>query len=114
MYTEIVDNLEAIALKEKDPNLLVMAKINHIRTQVYTLTPHHRSEKRGLVNIIGTSLKYIYGIMDDDDRQEIEGKLEINTVNAHNGIEQINVQKNISDKFNYQIKAISENLNNHY
>lgn len=31
--------------------------------------------------------------MDEEDCQEIEGKFEINTINFHNAIEQIKLQK---------------------
>ena len=85
-------------------------QITHIENQLYSIIPRHR-QIRGLVNVLGTGLKWISGVMDDNDRIEIETKLNIITENNKNIIEQVNKQVTINEHFENQLTKLA-NLGN--
>lgn len=87
-------------------NLYMEHQLNHLRTELQTLIPHTR-EKRGLLNIVGTGLKYIYGTMDDNDRREIESQLQVLETNTHNAITQSNNQIQINEQFDEQLEKLT-------
>lgn len=80
------------------------------RYEFETIMPHHRT-KRGLINILGTGMKILSGIKDDDDRQTIEQRPKIAEENSHNSITEINAQIQINTHFNDQINLLTETLN---
>ena len=57
-------------------------QISNIRNKLKTIIPHRA--KRGLINVGGYALNWLYGTMDDDDRQNIENHLRIVEKNNHN------------------------------
>lgn len=96
----IIDSLEA-NIKEldlKDKAITLEYQLQTIRNKVQTIIPHR--EKRGLLNFVGTIYKWLYGTMDDSDRQEIEDHLNTIDRNNHNSIENINKQIKINQNFN--------------
>lgn len=90
---------------------LMLKEIDEIKDGLHTLLPGR--VKRGLLNIGGKLMKWIYGTVDDDDRQQINQHFEVVDSNNHQIIEQSNHQVHINDRFNSSInklvKAINEN-----
>lgn len=103
-YLEYLDQLEKEILIIDDPYL--KHQLKHTKTQLTSLIPKYR-QKRGLINIFGTGLKYLYGTMDNDDREEIEEKLEILATNDHNLIEQSSKQIRINQHFDEQLNNLT-------
>jgi len=54
---------------------------NKIKRELAGITLKHRN-KRGLINIVGSGFKYLFGTLDENDRVEIQKKLEINVHNS--------------------------------
>ncbi|XP_017469633.1 PREDICTED: uncharacterized protein LOC108361515 [Rhagoletis zephyria] len=71
----IIDALENLARDSKltEKEQILTQEFTTLRSKLYTLLPH--KQKRGLINILGTTMKWLYGTMDDDDRQNIEQHL---------------------------------------
>lgn len=107
-YLTYINKLEFEIMTLEDAYL--QHQIKHTKLQLLSLIPRSRAE-RGLINIVGTGLKYLYGTMDNNDRTEIEEKLKINTLNNHNIIEQSNKQIIINAHFDEQLKILT-NLQN--
>lgn len=72
----------------------------------------HSKQKRGLINILGTGLKYIAGTMDHSDEKEIKEKLD--QLFASNGklIEGNNRQVSINRDISSQIQNITSHIRN--
>lgn len=83
-------------------------ELDHISNQLKGLKVTSNRQKRGLINIFGKGLRYLYGTMDDDDRQEIESKLTTIGENNHNIIEQTNRQVKINSHFDDQLTNLTE------
>ena len=82
-------------------------QIQYLKTKIESLMPKYRS-KRGLINIAGKGLKWLYGTMDDEDRQEIEQRLNIGTENVKNLIQQSNTQIKINKHFDEQLTKLTQ------
>lgn len=91
MYNTLVHNFNSLS-----------RKIKHLR-------PHSR-ERRGLINILGTGLKYLTGTMDHDDETEIKNKLDALTINNKNLIEESNKQILINNEISDQIKNLTKQI----
>lgn len=104
-YLTYINKLESEIMKLNDAYL--QHQIEHSKLQLLSIIPRYRV-KRGLINLAGKGLKYLYGTMDDDDRKEIEEKLKINTINNHNLIEQSNKQIKINTHFDEQLKSLTD------
>lgn len=84
--------------------------LHQLKNEYYTLIPHTRT-KRGLLNIVGEGLKFLFGTMSQEDKKEIEEYLQINKENNKNLINQSNKQITINTKFNEQISLMMETVN---
>jgi len=42
---------------------------------LYTLYGNHNRERRGLIIVVGSSAKWLFGTMDDEDRIEVENHI---------------------------------------
>lgn len=93
-------------------DLYLTHQIEHINSRLKTIIPHHSRNKRGLINVLGTGLKYLYGTMDNNDREEIEGKLQTLEANEHNIITQSNNQIQINTQFDNQLANLTKLYNN--
>lgn len=82
-----------------------------LKRKINALRPHSKS-KRGLVNALGTGLKYLAGTMDVNDEQEIKNQLDSITQNNKNLIVENNKQVAINDQISNQIKNITLQINN--
>lgn len=76
-----------------DDDPIIKRQIGTLYAKVTAIEPGKR-QKRGLVNIIGTGQKWLFGTMDDSDRQEIADHL--NTLGKN--------QENIASHLNQQIE----------
>lgn len=105
----IIDALEAniIKLNLDDVKAKTLEyELNSLRNKIKTLIPHR--QKRGLFNFVGTIHKWLYGTMNEDDREEIESHLKTIDINSHNIIENINQQVKINKNFNETFLKLKE------
>lgn len=105
----ITTALEVNILKSKlstDKTIILTNRIETVKSKLNTLIPHRH--RRGLFNFVGTIHKWIYGTMDNDDRQEIEDHLKTIDTNNHNIILNSNQQVKINTIFNETFTKIKE------
>lgn len=93
---------------------LIRIKYNSIKNTYNNLIPKQRT-KRGLINILGSSIKLITGNLDNNDLIEINNQLETlfqneKTIVTQNN-EQIKINKQLENKMNRIIKKINEQQN---
>lgn len=107
---EIVEELERnINLTITDSKKAIAThQIEHIRNEIKTLIP--RRHKRGLVNLGGTVLKWVFGTMDETDKKDIEEHLNAIDTNNHELIENNNQQIKINNKFNKTFELIKNTI----
>ena len=104
LLDDIEINLKQSDLRDKIEPLKY--QIRTIRNKINTLIPHR--QKRGLFNFMGTIQKWVYGTMDNVDRQEIQEQLLIVTKNNKNLIEGHNSQVKINSNFNETFIKLKE------
>lgn len=109
--TQILKQLEVniILLNLKNREVLNI-EINTIKSKLRTIQISNR-QKRGLINLGGKIQKWLFGTMDDNDRQEILEHLHVIDENSHNSIQNLNKQIKINDSFNktfLNLKALIE------
>ncbi|CAD7092708.1 unnamed protein product [Hermetia illucens] len=75
------------------------------------ITHLNNRSKRGLINIVGKGLKYLYGTLDDDDRIKIMSEIDNLHENQKNIIKESNKFSRISDILNNEIRNITNALN---
>lgn len=107
----IIDDLEqnTIGLKS-DYRSIIQSEIITLRTKLRSIMPLSNRQKRGLLNIVGSAGKWLFGVMDDEDRQNIIGQLDIANGNSHNIIETVNQQVIINNHFNDSINLIRSSI----
>ncbi|XP_055630632.1 uncharacterized protein LOC129771228 [Toxorhynchites rutilus septentrionalis] len=106
---KIIEGLTIFNLKETTD--LVNLKYNSIKNTYNNLIPKQRN-KRGLINILGSTIKLITGNLDNNDLIEINNQLETlfkneETIVTQNN-EQIKINKQIETKMNRIIKKVNE------
>lgn len=74
--------------------------------------PMNNRKKRGLINIVGTAQKWLFGTMDDEDRQMITQHVDEIRQNNRNAINVINKQVKINDYFNNTFQILKETIIN--
>lgn len=104
----IIDALENLARDSKltEKEQILTQEFTTLRSKLYTLLPH--KQKRGLINILGTTMKWLYGTMDDDDRQNIEEHLKVIDTNNHIAIDTLNKNIKINNNFNKTFQSIQK------
>ncbi|XP_050338641.1 uncharacterized protein LOC126765073 [Bactrocera neohumeralis] len=100
---ENVEQLKIIDNKE-----LLLSEIKKARTRLHTLQIN--KNKRGLLNIVGSGLKWIAGTMDDEDRSEIENHISTIDENNHNMIEAFNNNILINNNFNETMRKLAKTI----
>lgn len=112
---EILDLLDNILNKtnilEPKQRKLLQTEISEITYKLKTIIPTKRL-KRGLINGIGIMSNWLFGTMDEQDRQNIEKHLQLIDQNNHVLITNYNDQIKINNQFHRtinQIKTIIEN-----
>jgi len=91
--------------KNTEIKAIISDELKDIESMLHTLVPHRA--KRGLINVGGSIMKWLYGTMDDEDRINVEAHLKIIDENNHNVIDTINQQVAINDNFNRTLNQIS-------
>lgn len=117
-YIIHVINLENIGavIKEFYHNLDLIGKLPHcdmaraqlheMEDALHTLLP--RRIARGLVNAGGALLKFVFGTMDEEDRQNMEEQQRVMTENNHQLIEGFNQQIVLNNNFNKSIQTLKD------
>lgn len=111
--TEYETNIELIKSNlnccyKHSPELL--QEFDQLQKEYLTLIPHSRV-KRGLINVFGTGFKYLYGIMDEEDRKDIENHFKYLHMTNTKLIKNNDKQITINDKMTEQLKNISSSIN---
>lgn len=107
----IINQLEANILSlQFDPDKISVLdlEIKNLRSKLKTITPHR--QRRGLLNFIGTIHKWLYGTMDNEDRENIEKHLDVIDINNHNIIKNVNQQVIINKNFNETFEKLKDIL----
>lgn len=104
----IQENIEKLDFTHQFPTL--MHNFKSLAEEIENIIPHNRN-KRGLINILGKGLKYITGVMDSEDEQEIKDRLKVNEQNNHNLVKAFNDQVKINDNFDETMKNVTEHIN---
>lgn len=101
---QIERNIEEIDVDNKE---LLRVEIKVVKAKVRTLIPSNSNRtKRGLINGIGSIHKWLFGVMDNDDREEILEHLRNVDINSHNAIQTLNKQITINTHFKESIETI--------
>lgn len=82
-----------------------------LENKITNLKPHLR-QKRGLLNAVGTGLKYLVGTMDSNDEIEIRNKLEALSDNSKKLIVENNKQVIFNNHISEQITNITKHIRN--
>lgn len=101
------ENIKAVDLSNKQ---ILLDKIQILHEKTQTIIPNRRRGKRGLINFVGTAQKWLYGTMDDDDRNEILEHFSIVDRNNGNLIKTINKQVAINESFNKSIISLRDSI----
>lgn len=82
--------------------------LNGLKHKVQSILPHR--QKRGLLNIGGNVLNWVFGVMNNDDREDIEKHLRSVDENNHNAITNLNSQTKINLKMQENLKIITDSV----
>ncbi|XP_073820678.1 uncharacterized protein, partial [Musca autumnalis] len=96
-------NIESLNLHSDN---VLQNEIYLIRSKLKTLLPSERRIKRGLINAGGKLAKWLFGTMDDEDRQQVFDHLAIIDQNTHNTIKNVNKQIIINDSLNRSLEHL--------
>ncbi|XP_017478687.1 PREDICTED: uncharacterized protein LOC108368353 [Rhagoletis zephyria] len=102
VVNEMTDNIILMKTNNKD---ILHAELLETRNKLMTLVPNPKRKARGLENAIGSVSKWMFGTMDDNDRQIIQNHL-LKTD------ETVNEQIHINDYFNLAIEQIKNIVRN--
>lgn len=92
---------------------LIAKEIQVLKSKLKSIIPLGQFRfKRGLANVVGSWQKWLFGTMDDEDRNIITEHLNIVTQNSHNAINAINKQILINEHFSDSIKLLKSTIFN--
>lgn len=97
-------NLDIIG--ESPHQLIAKEQLNEMEDMMHTLCP--RRKARGLVNAGGALMKFVFGTMDEEDRQNMEEHQKILEENNHQLIEELNQQVVINNNFNNSLHTLKD------
>ncbi|CAD7088708.1 unnamed protein product [Hermetia illucens] len=72
LITDFRTNAENLDRQHKD---LILTELRHLTNKVRTLIPQETRHKRGLINLVGHTQKWLFGTMDAQGRQDIDDHL---------------------------------------
>lgn len=104
---QIENNINNLHLYNRE---MIRTEIRTIKSKLKSITPTQLRKKRGLFNFIGHVHKWLAGVMDDDDRQEILSHLDVVDENNHNIIDTVNKQIYINTHFNESIQMLKSTI----
>lgn len=108
----IQNNLKTLEGKDKPLTPMYNTLVNNfnlLQRKIDSLKPHTR-QRRGLINILGTGLKYLAGTMDHNDEEEIKNQLDALSKNNRNLIEESNKQILINNEISDEIKNLTQHI----
>lgn len=85
---------------------LQIRKTSH---NIETIIPH--KQRRGLINLGGKILKWVFGTLDESDKQEIEEHLKTTDINNHNSIDTLNKQIKINNDLQENMQILTDRIN---
>lgn len=108
---EIRQTIEAIEDSTKNSQIhqdpTITTQIRTIKAKLSAIEPKgHSRFKRGLANFIGTAQKWLFGTMDEEDRQDIANHLKTVEENIDNSVGNLNKQIAINSNFNESINHL--------
>lgn len=117
----IIDPIEILNVVQKINNTIftlpkiqqkkfIQDEIETVINKINTIIPHRH--KRGIFNGLGTVMNWLYGTMDNNDRQEIEKHLSTIDSNNHEIITNMNQQIKINDNFQKSINRLKISIEN--
>lgn len=110
ILTNLESNVAHLRIEDKET---LSTEISLIRSKLKTIrNPGTTRQKRGLVNIIGRGLNFLFGTMDDKDKEEIQHHLQNIEENNQGAIYNLNKQIKINEHFNQtltDLKVLIEN-----
>uniref|UniRef100_W8ACE9 Retrovirus-related Env polyprotein from copia-like transposable element 17.6 n=1 Tax=Ceratitis capitata TaxID=7213 RepID=W8ACE9_CERCA len=116
IVNKIENNLETnFKIYDRNGREMLYEEIKIIKAKINTLMPiEEKRKRRGLINIIIIILlhKWLFGTMDNEDRENILQHLEIIDKNNHNIIGAVNQQIYINDNFNKSINILKRTIEN--
>lgn len=105
----ILDNMtENIKLMKIDNKEMLNLELSDAKNKLLTLLPKQSRQRRGLINGIGSIQKWLFGTMDDEDRQNIQKQL----FNIDEIVNNNNQQIIINDYFNITINHLKMVITN--
>ncbi|CAD7091062.1 unnamed protein product [Hermetia illucens] len=105
LITDFRTNAENLDGQYRD---LILTELRHLTNKVRTLIPQETRHKRGLINLVGNTQKWLFGTMDAQDRQDIDDHLKTLDLNTHNLITTINQQVEINKNYSETFKQLKE------
>jgi len=105
ILNEIGKNIE---MTNNDNKHILQSELTETKNKLYTLYGNHNRERRGLINVVGSSAKWLFGTMDDEDRKEVENHISTFKENMQETDEALNKQIYINTYFNDTIKYIEQ------
>lgn len=108
ILSQLERNIEHLKPEDKQT---ISTEIKIIKSKLRTLQNPTR-QKRGLINIIGTAQNWLFGTMDDKDRQEIFEHLQVIEENNHKAIQNLNKQIKINDHYNKTLSDLKMLIEN--
>lgn len=103
----IEKNIETLDINNRN---VLENEIQLLRSKIKTLIPKDNRKRRGLFNFGGKVYKWVFGTMDDEDRQEIYDHLSVTDQNSHKSIETLNKQIIVNDSFNKSLGYLKSAL----
>lgn len=106
--TLIQTNIKHLQIENKD---MIFKEIETIIAKIKSITPkEQRRFRRGLINVVGNVERWLFGTMDNEDREQIWNYLRISEENSHNAIDAINEQIKINKNFNESIETLKKTI----
>nr|XP_036675925.1 uncharacterized protein LOC118878203 [Drosophila suzukii] len=89
ILNEIGKNIE---MTNNDNKHILQSELTETKNKLYTLYGNHNRGRRGLINVVGSSAKWLFGTMDDEDRKEVENHISTFKENMQETDEALNKQ----------------------
>ncbi|CAD7078670.1 unnamed protein product [Hermetia illucens] len=105
LITDFRTNADNLDGQHKD---LILTELRHLINKVITLIPQETRHKRGLINLVGNTQKWLFRTMDAQARQEIDDHLKTLDLNTHNLISTINQQVEINKNYSETFKQLKK------
>lgn len=109
--TNVIEaNIKSLQLNTVDVNLeLLQRELFQLRENINTIIP--RRQKRGLINVWGNSLKFLAGVMDNEDAEEIYAQLNNLDQNSRQITNEINKQLRVNNDLITSVDKIKNHIN---